>query len=346
MIGPLIFAAALAAQACDPSAALSGQAGAKCRVGEAALAAGYEKSGEAFAPAKFRQAAKPGAQPAARNREEDRVGQALDAFEAGDYRVAEQIWLMLLAEAEAGENQSGSIHGRQYRVAQALLPQGRAPEAVVLLEQAMAGAQEAGDIAQLITILNTLAEAYFDLGRYADSAAILRPFYERSRGGARLTYANNLARALDGAGRYADAETLLLEVVAGARAEDGQLFSQPHALARNLFNLARNLAAQGRHSEAGELFAESAALTVERRPPGHTDIIAAHSFLARHKLLAESDGSGALEAARTLSANLNAYLGESTGGEIDRRQSIQNAGEPLDLFTLHVEAAWAVANGG
>jgi tetratricopeptide (TPR) repeat protein len=270
--------------------------------------------------------------------------QAAEAAEAGDYRAAEQIWLILLAEAEAGESENSTVGGRRFSLAQVLLPQGRALEAASLFEQVVDEAREAGEDFELVEV--GLAEAYFDLGRYVESAAILRPLYEGSQGVERMTYANNLARALDGAGRHEEATTLLRQVVAAARARDGQLFTSPHSLARNLFNLARTLAAQGQYGEAGRLFAESADLTVDRRPPGHTDIIAAHSFLARHKLLAEADATGALAAARTLSANLNAYLGDSTGGEIDRRQAIQNAGAPPDLFTLHVEAAWAVANGG
>lgn len=270
--------------------------------------------------------------------------QAMEAEEAGDYRAAEQIWLILLAEAEAGESEISTVRSRQFSLAEALLPQGRAQEAASLLEQVVEEAREAGRGSGRAEA--ALAEAYFDLGRYAESAAILRPLYDGAQGVERMTYANDLARALDGAGRHEEATTLLRQVVAAARTQDGQLFTWPHALARNLFNLARNLAAQGRQTEAGALFAESAALTVERRPPGHTDIIAAHSFLARHKLLTEADTSGALTAARTLSANLNAYLADSMGGEIDRRQAIQNAGAPPDLFTLHVEAAWAVANGG
>ena len=279
---------------------------------------------------------------AAQGRDLDRIAEAEAAFEAGDYRAAEQIWLVLLVEAEAGENLTGSVHQRQFRLARTLLPQGRAEEAVPLLEQALPAAQAAGDDATLISILNQLAEAYFDLGRYEDSAAILRPLYKNAEGEARMSYANNLARALDGAGRHREAETLLREVAAHARAEDGGPFVWPHALARNLFNLARNLAAQGEHAEAGALFEESAALTVERRPPGHTDIIAAHAFLARHRLLAEDDPQAGLAAARTLSANLDAYLTESSG-EVDRNRAIQNAAAPAALFTLHVEAAWRAA---
>jgi tetratricopeptide (TPR) repeat protein len=310
------------------------------------LAAAHEAAGNAASATYYRRVSVRAGEMAARGPDLDRIAEADAAFEAGDYRAAEDIWLILVAEAEAGESLTGTVYGRQVRLAQALLPQGRAAEAAAVLEQAMYAAEASGDSATLITILNQLAEAYFDLGRYEDSAAILRPLYERSDGAARVTYANNLARALDGAGRYAEAETLLREVVAVARAEDGQPFVWPHALARNLFNLARNLAAQGKAAEAGTLFADAAALTEERRPAGHTDIIAAHSFLTRHRLLAEADGPGALAAARVLSANLNAYLAASAGGEIDRRQPIQNAGAPTALFTLHVEAAWAVAQGG
>lgn len=309
------------------------------------LEAAHSLAGGEDAASYYRRVAERAAQMAERGPDLDRIAEAEAAFDRGDFREAEQIWLVLLAEAEAGENLTGTVHGRQLRLAQALLPQGRADEAAPLLEQAMYAAEAAGDNATLITILNQLAEAYFDLGRYEESAAILRPLYEGSDAAARIAYANNLARALDGAGRRGEAETLLREVVAAARAEDGDPFVWPHALARNLFNLARNLAAQGQAAEAGALFAESAALTAERRPLGHTDIIAAHSFLVRHRLLAEADAPGALSASRTLSANLNAYLGGSTG-EIDRSLPIQNAGAPPALFTLHVEAAWSVAAGG
>jgi tetratricopeptide (TPR) repeat protein len=271
--------------------------------------------------------------------DQQRISQAMTAFDQGDYRTAEAIWLILLAEAEAGENRTGSVSSRRHQLAGSLMPQGRSAEAIPLLEQARAELEARDSRQLLLQVRNDLAEAYFDVGRYDDSADILSELYAEHGG---VIFSNNLARALDGAGRHAEAEALLRNSLASARATDGQMFVSRYGLARVIFNLARSLAAQGEHAEAGALFTESAGLTVERRPPGHTDIIAAHSFLVRHRLLAEADASGALSASRTLSANLNAYLSGSTG-QIDRSQPIQNAGAPDQLFTLHVEAAWAVA---
>ncbi|MCR9129870.1 MAG: tetratricopeptide repeat protein [Alphaproteobacteria bacterium] len=385
MIAALLLSGALAAQAGDPYAVLSEDAASVCRQGDAAVSEGRTKeavsllgtcnqviiadqglsasdryplqahvarriatahaqAGDHDAAASYARFAERFEQMAARAPDLDRIAEAEAAYEAGDYPAAEDIWLVLLAEAEAGENLTGSVHERLYQLGRTLLPQGRADEARALLERAMLAMADA-EGAPDPRYLTALAEAYFDQGRYEDSAAILRPLYESATGIARSTYGNNLARALDGAGRYTEAETLLRARVAEARARDGQPFASPHALARVLFNLARNLAAQGQAAEAGALFAESAALTAERRPQGHTDIIAAHSFLVRHRLLAEADAPGALAASRTLSANLNAYLSGSAG-DIDRNQPIQNAGAPPALFTLHVEAAWSVAAGG
>jgi len=303
------------------------------------LVQAYERVGDEQGAARFRRHVDTYERMTFERPDQLRTSQALTAFDRGDYRTAEEIWLVLLAEAEAGENRTGSIHYRLHQLARALMPQGRSADAIPLLERARADLETSGNSQMLLQVRNDLAEAYFDVGRYDESADILSALYEQYGGG---VFANNLARALDGAGRHAEAEALLRDSLANARARDGQMFVSSYALARVIFNLARNLAAQGEHAEAGALFAESAALTVERRPEGHTDIIAAHSFLARHRLLAQADAPGALSASRTLSANLNAYLTGSTG-EIDRRQPIQNAGAPDELFTLHVEAAWTVA---
>ncbi|MFN3834888.1 MAG: tetratricopeptide repeat protein [Glycocaulis sp.] len=266
-------------------------------------------------------------------------------FAEGRYAESEAIALARLAEAEAGGEFAGTIESRLYGLARTLLPQGRAEEAIPLLERAVRLARASGESGEPFVYLNDLAEAYFDTGRFTDSAAILRGLYEGSDGSARETYGNNLARALDGAGLHSEAEVLLRSAVADARAGDGGMWSSPHRLARVLFNLARNLAAQGRHDEAASLFAESAALTVQRRPAGHTDIIAAHTWLVGHSLTGTSDPRAALNGARILSANLDRYLA-SGGDGTQRQRAIQNAGEPQALFTLHVEAAWAAANPG
>lgn len=271
--------------------------------------------------------------------------EALGLFDDGRYAEAEAIALERLAEAEAGDEFAGSVQSRLQGLARTLLPQGRAEEAIPLLERAVQLARASGESGAPFVYLNLLAEAYFDVGRFTDSAAILRDLYERSDGSARETYGNNLARALDGAGLHSEAEILLRSAVADARASEGGMWSSPHRLARVLFNLARNLAAQGRHEETASLFAESAALTVQRRPAGHTDIIAAHTWLVDHSLTRTRDKQVALNGARILSANLDHYL--ASGGEgADRQRAIQNAGEPQALFTLHVEAAWAAANPG
>ncbi|MCC5982279.1 MAG: tetratricopeptide repeat protein [Oceanicaulis sp.] len=265
-------------------------------------------------------------------------------FDEGRYAEAEAIALTLLAEAEAGES-TFSTHSRLHGLARTLLPQGRAQEAIPLLERAVDAARTSGERGEPFVYLNDLAEAYFDTGRFTHSAAILRGLYEGSDGSARETYGNNLARALDGAGLHDEAEILLRSAVTDARASDGRMGSNPHRLARVLFNLARNLQAQGRHDEAASLFAESAALTVQRRPAGHTDIIAAHTWLTGHTLTRTGDAQAALNGARILSANLDRYLASGGEGE-ERQRAIQNAGEPQALFTLHVEAAWAAANPG
>lgn len=273
-----------------------------------------------------------------------RDAQARTLFDEGRYAEAEVIALSLLAEAEAGQS-TFSTHSRLFRLARLLLPQGRAEEAIPLLERAVQLARASDEPGEPFVYLNDLAEAYFDAGRFTDSAAILRGLYESSDGSARETYGNNLARALDGAGQHGEAEVLLRSAVADARTSDGRMGSNPQRLARVLFNLARNLAAQGRHEEAASLFAESAALTVQRRPSGHTDIIAAHTWLVDHSLTRTRDKQAALNGARILSANLDRYL--ASGGEgADRQRAIQNAGEPQALFTLHVEAAWAAAHRG
>lgn len=266
-------------------------------------------------------------------------------FQEGRYAESEAIALARLAEAEAGGEITGSIHSRLYALARTLLPQGRAEEAIPLLERAVQLARASGESGEPFVYLNDLAEAYFDAGRFTDSATILRGLYEGSDGSARETYGNNLARALDGAGLHGEAETLLRSAVADARASDGRMGSNPQRLARVLFNLARNLAAQGRHDEATSLFAESAALTVQRRPAGHTDIIAAHTWLVGHALANTGDTQTILRGARILSANLDQYLASGGDGTV-RQRAIQNAGEPQALFTLHVEAAWAAANPG
>ncbi|AZU05084.1 TPR repeat-containing protein [Glycocaulis alkaliphilus] len=272
-----------------------------------------------------------------------RQSQARTLFQEGRYAEAEAISLVLLAEAEAGEHRVGAVHDRLYSLASALLPQGRAEEAIPLLERAVDEARRSGEGGEPEVYLNMLAEAYFDTARFSESAAILRDLYDRSGGAARSTYGNNLARALDGAGLHAEAEALLRSAVSDARADDGGVASNPHRLARVLFNLARNLAAQGRHEDAASLFAESAALTVQRRPAGHTDIIAAHTWLVGHTLANTHDAQTALSGARILSANLDRYLA-SGGEDADRQRAIQNAGEPQALFTLHTEAAWAAAH--
>lgn len=273
-----------------------------------------------------------------------RDAEARGLFTEGRYAEAEAIALTLLAEAEAGQS-TFSVERRLHELARTLLPQGRAEEAIPLLERAVQLARASGESGAPFVYLNLLAEAYFDVGRFTDSAAILRDLYERSDGSARETYGNNLARALDGAGLHSEAEVLLRSAVADARASDGGMWSNPNRLARVLFNLARNLAAQGRNDEAASLFAESAALTVQRRPAGHTDIIAAHTWLVDHSLTRTRDKQAALNGARILSANLDRYL--ASGGEgADRQRAIQNAGEPQALFTLHVEAAWATAHPG
>lgn len=272
-----------------------------------------------------------------------RQSQARNLFDEGRYAEAEAIYLVLLTEAEAGEHRAGAVHDRLYSLARTLLPQGRAQEAIPLLERAVDEARRSGEGSEPDVYLNLLAEAYFDAERFTDSAEILRALYDRSGGGARSTYGNNLARALDGAGMHTEAEALLRRAVSDARADDGRMGSNPHRLARVLFNLARSLAAQGRHEDAASLFAESAALTVQRRPAGHTDIIAAHTWLVGHTLANTHDGQTALDGARILSANLDRYL--ASGGEgADRQRAIQNAGEPQALFTLHVEAVWAAAH--
>lgn len=265
-------------------------------------------------------------------------------FDEGRYAQAEAVALTLLAEAEAGQS-SFSTHSRLFSLARTLLPQGRAEEAIPLLERAVQLARASGESGEPFVYLNELAEAYFDAGRFADSVAILRGLYEGSDASTRETYGNNLARALDGAGLHSEAEVLLRSAVADARASDGGMWSSPHRLARVLFNLARNLAAQGRHDEAASLFAESAALTVQRRPAGHTDIIAAHTWLVGHALANSGDPQTTVRGARILSANLDRYL-VSAGERSERQRAIQNAGEPQALFTLHVEAAWSAASSG
>jgi len=274
-----------------------------------------------------------------------RMGQVSALVRVGRYPEAEVIALALLVEAQAREHVAGDIHPRLYSLATTLLPQGRAEEAIALLERAVDEARSSEEGREPEVYLNTLAEAYFDVARFTDSAEILRALYDNSQGAARSTYGNNLARALDGAGLHGEAETLLRQAAADARADDGSWTANRHGLARVLFNLARNLAAQGRNDEAASLFAESAALTVERRPPGHTDIIAAHTWLVRHTLTETSGNSTSLRAARVLSSNLDHYL-TSGGDRVERHQAIQNAGTPQALFNLHVDALWAAAHPG
>ncbi len=308
------------------------------------IAAAREASGDAEGAANAARMAARFEQTVRRIPDQAREARARTLFEEGRYAEAEAIALTLLAEAEAGDS-TISIHSGLFGLARTLLPQGRAGEAIPLLERAVEEARASHTSGEPFVYLNTLAEAYFDTGRFTDSAAILRGLYEGSDEAARETYGNNLARALDGAGLHSEAEALLRSAVTDARASDGHMFSNPHRLARVLFNLARNLATQARHEEAASLFAESAALTVQRRPPGHTDIIAAHTWLVDHSLAATGDTQAALNGARILSANLDRYL--ASGGEgADRQRAIQNAGEPQTLFTLNVEAAWQAAHSG
>lgn len=160
-------------------------------------------------------------------------------------RVLALLLLLVGAPAALSAAPEEQILG-MVQSAEAALAQGRNPDALQRLEEALALARREGKHSLVPAIESSLGSAYLLAGRPADAERILRSAVELARKANNAQVAasalNNLGNVLAAQGRFSDAAGAYREAIAATR--------DKLAAARASANLARALIDDGRSSEA------------------------------------------------------------------------------------------------
>lgn len=199
------------------------------------------------------------------------------------------------------------------------------------------------------TLVNNLAVAYFQLGRYDDAAASARDAEQiwaalgLSRSADALNSLNNWASAETRRGNPAQA-AVLFERAIGLRRE---LYGESAALAALLSNLGKTLTALDRAAEAAPLLRE--AVTMAQRHTGETSMLTVSAQLGLADALSIGGDAGAAGVVLdALDAPLRAAHGEThllvALLTVSRARNLQAAGDPdgatraLDDATRRLQA--------
>ncbi|MCR9129872.1 MAG: tetratricopeptide repeat protein [Alphaproteobacteria bacterium] len=276
-----------------------------------------------------------------------RLGRALTL--AGRPVEAEAVLLEAVSEAEQvfGAGAAETIMA-QTLLATTLFDQARFDEAEALQRSALAAAEALpgeGDNLMASAIESNLAGTLRFQGRYDDAEALYRSSLAAAERGGNAgsiaTSLENLAGIVRIQGRLGEAAQLQVRAI--SLYEDVYGPDHPETI-RAYGTAGTTLGLAGEHAEAERLLRLGLEGLERRLPDRHVMVLVARSNLAWLYLRHAGRPADALDLYREATGSIvqasldDSALDDAAGAAVVRRRA--------DIFTLHVEAAWAVAEGG